>query len=207
MLKNKTLKTILIIFAAITAIGLMASLFGGSPSGDTGKDGTDAAVCEHDYEIVDNFVSCELGGTKTYTCKLCDEVVTKTLDPREHTDANDDMKCDVCGEEFVVEDENVYLVTLNYTNYSDWLELGANEFELPCYSLGYGEENPEMIYMDGPSVTISVNKDFPYIILGDLPTMSLTFDFDDAENIEPYSDYSYVYYIMNDCVIDIYVSL
>ena len=129
MLKNKTLKTILIIFAAITAIGLMASLFGGSPSGDIGKDGTDAAVCEHIND----------GSGK---CKLCgDDIICKHV----YSDYN---ICKLCGES---EMHTKIIDTTSLDGSSDIFHYGEFDNHEECMLLvlfNKGKENEEGFYVN-----------------------------------------------------------
>ena len=74
MFKKKSLKTILIIFALITAIGVTSSLFGGSRSGKTssGSSSGGSSGEEHDYSSYGICKDCGYSKAHTRITAKCD---------------------------------------------------------------------------------------------------------------------------------------
>lgn len=83
MIKNKTLKTILIIFAVITVVGVTAGLFGGLRSPENSED---KVPHEHSFEVISSEPgTCTNPGTETVKCKTCFYTETREGELGKHT--------------------------------------------------------------------------------------------------------------------------
>ena len=80
MLKKKSLKTILIIFALITAIGVTSSLFGGSRPGKTSSGGSSSGSGGHKHEYSAYNVCKDCGYSNKHT------QITRKVELNEETD-------------------------------------------------------------------------------------------------------------------------
>ncbi|MCM1486644.1 MAG: DUF6273 domain-containing protein, partial [Faecalibacterium sp.] len=62
------------------------------------KAQTAIAKLEHKYTATINQPDCTKEGKKVYTCSLCGDTYTEVIPPMlNHTDNNNDGKCDICG--------------------------------------------------------------------------------------------------------------
>lgn len=94
MFKTKTLKTILIIFAVITVVGVTAGLLGGLRS-DGGSEVKDSHT--HDFEVISSVPgTCTTPGSETLKCKSCNKTETRET-ATAHT-YNDYSICTACGD-------------------------------------------------------------------------------------------------------------
>ncbi|MCM1365065.1 MAG: GBS Bsp-like repeat-containing protein [Faecalibacterium sp.] len=64
------------------------------------KAQTTVAKLEHKYTATVNQPDCTKEGEKVYTCSVCGDTYTEMIPPMlNHTDANNDGKCDICGKD------------------------------------------------------------------------------------------------------------
>lgn len=78
MFKNKTLKTIFIIFGVITIVAVTAGLLRGLRS-DGGSEVKDSHT--HDFEVISSVPgTCTTPGSETLKCKSCNKTETRVLE-------------------------------------------------------------------------------------------------------------------------------
>ena len=156
MLKKKNFKTILIIFAVITAVGLTASIFGGFKGID--KD-AESDTHKHNFEVVSTVPgTCTEPGTETVKCTDCSFKTTREV-PVNHNYSDFEI-CNDCGYS-KVHTRIIDPIDLNWdeTTYS----LGTINISDPCvllvlFNQGTIYEDGYYVYYDGSLNSFTSDK-------------------------------------------------
>ena len=194
MIKNKTLKTILIIFAVITALGVTAGLLGGLRS-DGGSSGVKDSHT-HDFEVISSVPgTCTTPGSETLQCKSCSKTETRETAPA-HV-YNDYDICTVCRDtphelicsdsvsSMYFDDENRVLKIADWNGYQ--ADPGAF---LVVFNEGTESEEAFYVLYDGSVASLLYNPEIDFYYNGSEIAIGFPMnDFSAADFIDTISVY------------------